>query len=132
MPTAPVAAAMPVAVAVTGTPESGGCKFGGFPSRIFTARDFKASSGPSCVSPEYTMRSAIAPTLSASSKHRIVAWGIPKAFTGSPGIEQLSIRILGSSHFLSSSALEAGSDVPFALGVGALRIQGLLVTSGVR
>lgn len=66
------------------------------------------------------MRSAMEPTLSASykrgwlrairvrerrqtSRQRMVAWGMPKALTGSPGIEQRSMRSLGSSHKVSSS-----------------------------
>lgn len=63
-----------------------------------------------------------------TSRHRIVAWGIPKALTGSPGMEQRSITTLGSSHLLSSSEAFAKGSVeePLTLGDGASLIQGLL------
>jgi hypothetical protein len=60
--------------------------------------------GPRVVSFVNMMRSAIAVTLSASSRHRMVACGIPNALTGSPGIAARSISTRGSSHLRSSSA----------------------------
>lgn len=63
-----------------------------------------------------------------TSRHRMVAWGMPKALTGSPGMEQRSITTRGSSHFLSSSL----SEEPFAVGSGAARIQGLFAGSVTR
>lgn len=102
---------------------NGGAPGGGRPceSRILAAYLDSASRGPIVVSFANVIKSVICATLSASSKHLIVACGIPNAFTGSPGIDPLSITILGSSHILSSS------EMPFIpLGVGVFLNLGVL------
>lgn len=58
-----------------------------------------------------------------TSRQRMVAWGMPKALTGSPGIEQRSMRRRGSSHKESSS--ESG-------GAFGSRNQGARMGSGIR
>lgn len=53
----------------------------------------------------------------------MVAWGMPKALTGSPGMEQRSTRRRGSSHRASSS---------LSGGAFGSRSQGLRMGSGTR